>query len=84
MSFIKLGLSLRLTFEWELITNANKWRHEYMEDGKKMKIDQEDMEKLAGKFSNDDNQEPHFSEELSDGGERNRVAKEQLKRITLD
>jgi len=43
-----------------------------------------EIEALSGQFADSDNHTPEFSEELSDGGVRNKMAEEQLKRITTD
>ncbi len=47
-------------------------------------IEEAEIEALSGKFADSDNHTPEFSEELSDGGVRNKMAEEQLKRITTD
>jgi len=49
-------------------------------------IEEAEIEALSGQFADSDNHtpEPEFSEELSDGGVRNKMAKEQLKQIRTD
>lgn len=48
------------------------------------RIDEAESEQLTGQFADSDNRSPDFSEELSDGGERNKMAKAQLERLKND
>ncbi len=45
---------------------------------------EEELERLAGKFADSDNHTPDFAEELSDGGERNKMAEAQRERLKKD
>ena len=47
-------------------------------------VEEGEKEALLGEFADSDNYTTEFSEELSDGGVRNKMAEEQLKRITTD